>query len=433
MRMYDIILKKRRGLELTTAEIDFFIDGYTKDEIPDYQVSALLMAIFFQGFTEREIGDLTMAMAESGEQTDLKSIPGIKVDKHSTGGVGDKTTLILGPLVAAAGVPVAKMSGRGLGHTGGTIDKLEAIPGFRVALDNAAFIEQVNRVKIAVVAQTGNLAPADKKLYALRDVTATVDSIPLIAASVMSKKIAAGADAIVLDVKVGSGAFMKKSEDAFNLARTMVDIGTRVGRKTVALVTDMDQPLGYAIGNALEVKEAIATLKGQGPKDLHELCMHLGSEMLVLAGVDKDTAKARERLEKIIFEGQALEKFKEFIVAQGGDPEVCSKEGLLPPAEIIYPVSSLEEGYVTEIDAEQIGLAAMSLGAGRATKDAAIDLSVGLVLKKKIGEGIGKGEIIAELHAAKGQELLGAEDMVRNAYTIGHNKPAVREIVLGRV
>lgn len=433
MRMYDIILKKRRGQELSTDEIKYFIDGYTKDDIPDYQAAALLMAIFFQGFTPKETGDLTMAMAESGDQTDLSSIPGIKVDKHSTGGVGDKTSLILGPLVAAAGVPVAKMSGRGLGHTGGTIDKLEAIQGFKVNLDNEAFIAQVNEVKIAIVAQTGHLAPADKKLYALRDVTATVDSIPLIAASVMSKKIAAGADAIVLDVKVGSGAFMKSNEDASRLAKTMVEIGTRVGRKTVALVTDMDQPLGYAVGNALEVKEAIDTLRGQGPADLHELCMHLGSEMLVLAGIEKDASAAKKHLEKVILEGLALEKFKEFIIAQGGNPQVVDQEGLLPSAPVVYPVTSQEEGYVSGINAEQIGLAAMSLGAGRATKDSTIDLSVGVVLKKKIGDSVSQGEVLAELHASVQQFLSEVEGLVRSAYNFSNNQPPRRNIIIGRV
>lgn len=432
MRMYDIILKKRRGLELTPEEIKFFVKGYTDESIPDYQAAALMMAIFFQGLSPEETGHLTMAMAQSGEQSDLSSIPGIKVDKHSTGGVGDKTTLVLAPLVAAAGVPVAKMSGRGLGHTGGTIDKLESIPGFNVSLDNEAFIQQVRKVKVAVVAQTGHLAPADKKLYALRDVTATVDSIPLIAASVMSKKIAAGANAIVLDVKVGSGAFMKNLPDAFALAQTMVNIGTQVGRRTVALVTDMDQPLGYAVGNALEVKEAMDTLKGQGPPDLQELCILLASEMLVLAGIASDTGAARGRLETILRDGLAIEKFKEFIAAQGGNPEVTEKD-LLPLAPRIYPVTAMESGYVAGIQAEEIGLAAMSLGAGRATKDAVIDLAVGVILKKKIGDFVSNGDVLAELHAQSQQELTGVEAMIRKAYSFAGEKPAASPILHGRI
>ncbi|AEG61241.1 pyrimidine-nucleoside phosphorylase [Desulforamulus ruminis] len=433
MRMYDIILKKRRGGTLSAAEIDFFIQGYTRGDVPDYQAAALTMAIFFQGLEPEETADLTLAMARSGDRADLSSLPGVKVDKHSTGGVGDKTTLVLGPLVAAAGVPVAKMSGRGLGHTGGTIDKLEAIPGFRVSMDNRSFLEQVRRINLAVVAQTGHLAPADKKLYALRDVTATVDSIPLIAASVMSKKIAAGADAIVLDVKVGSGAFMKKLEDAFNLARTMVDIGNQVGRKTVALVTNMDQPLGYAVGNALEVREAIATLKGQGPEDLRELCLQLGSEMLVLAGMAEDPPAARTRLEQIIDSGAALNKFKEFVAAQGGNPEVADREELLPAAAVLYPVQAKLDGYIAEIQAEQIGLAAMALGAGRATKEDVIDLAVGIVLKKKIGDKISAGETLADLHAQKDMDLTAVEQMIQQAFTINGAPPAQGNILLGKV
>ncbi|ABO49636.1 thymidine phosphorylase [Desulforamulus reducens MI-1] len=433
MRMVDIILKKRRGLELTSEEIEFFIQGYTKGEVPDYQAAAFLMAAFFQGLTPRETGDLTMSMARSGDQADLSSIPGIKVDKHSTGGVGDKVTLILGPLVAAAGIPVAKMSGRGLGHTGGTIDKLESIPGFQVTMDNQNFLQQVKRVKLAVVAQTGHLAPADKKLYALRDVTATVDSIPFIAASVMSKKIAAGADAIVLDVKVGSGAFMKNSEDAFSLARTMVEIGTSVGRQTVALVTDMDQPLGFAIGNALEVKEAIETLRGNGPADLRELCIYLGTEMLKLAGIAEDELVARRKLEELLSNGGALNKFKELIEAQGGDPEVVENPDRLPGASSVYPVISDIEGYVREIQSEQVGVVAMWLGAGRATKESVIDLGVGVVLKKKVGDYVKKGEVIADLHVNENKEIAKVADLLRKAYVLQREPVVAKEILLGKV
>lgn len=433
MRMVDIILKKRRGNQLSTEEVNYFIEGYTKGAIPDYQAAALLMAAFFQGLTPKETSDLTLAMARSGDQADLSTIPGVKVDKHSTGGVGDKTTLILGPMVAAAGVPVAKMSGRGLGHTGGTIDKLESIKGFQVSMDNRQFLEQVSKIKVAVVAQTGHLAPADKKLYALRDVTATVDSIPLIAASVMSKKIAAGADAIVLDVKVGSGAFMKNAEDAFKLAQTMVNIGTQVGRQTVALVTDMDQPLGFAVGNALEVKEAIATLQGQGPEDLQKLCLSLGSEMLLLAGLAPDTEFAKQLLEELLWNGAALAKFKEFIAAQGGNIEMIDRPELLPTAPIIYPVKALVSGTISAIQAEQVGLAAMTLGAGRVTKDSAIDLAVGVVLKKKVGDAVQAGEIIAEVHANSHQDIAKVEQMLREAYTIGNQSVSKNDILIGKV
>jgi pyrimidine-nucleoside phosphorylase len=365
MRMYDIILKKRNGGELTKEEIEFVVNGYTKGEIPDYQVSALLMAIYFQKMNKRETADLTMAMVNSGEVVDLSAIEGIKVDKHSTGGVGDTTTLVLGPMVAAAGAPVAKMSGRGLGHTGGTLDKLESIKGLRIEMPKEKFIENVNKVKLAVAGQTANLAPADKKLYALRDVTATVDNISLIASSIMSKKIAAGADAIVLDVKTGAGAFMKTLDDSFALAQEMVDIGTNVGRNTIAIVSDMDEPLGFAVGNALEVKEAIDTLKGKGPKDLYELCMTLGSYMLILAKKADNVETAREILEDTIRTGAALNKFKEFVAAQGGDPEVIDNPELLPKAEHIIEFKAEESGYVNKIVAIEVGLAALVLGAGR--------------------------------------------------------------------
>lgn len=399
MRMVDIIEKKRNGNELSTEEIQFFINGYTKGEIPDYQVSSLLMAIFFQGMTEKERADLTMAMVRSGDQIDLSAIHGIKVDKHSTGGVGDTTTLVLGPLVASVGVPVAKMSGRGLGHTGGTIDKLESVPGFHVEIDNQEFIELVNRNKLAVIGQSGNLTPADKKLYALRDVTATVDSIPLIASSIMSKKIAAGADAIVLDVKTGAGAFMKTREEARQLAEAMVRIGNQVGRKTMAIISDMSQPLGYAIGNALEVKEAMDTLKGEGPKDLTELCLTLGSYMVLLAEQANTLEEAREKLLTSIQNGSALQTFRTFLAAQGGDASVVDQPNKLPQAKYQIDLPAKEDGYIAEMEADSIGTAAMWLGAGRATKESTIDLAVGLVLKKKIGDEVKKGESIVTIYS----------------------------------
>lgn len=382
MRAYDIILKKRNGQELSTEEINFLIEGYMSGKVADYQMSAWAMAVFFRGMTERETADLTMAMVRSGEQVDLSPIQGIKVDKHSTGGVGDKTTLVLGPLVAAAGVPVAKMSGRGLGHTGGTIDKLESIPGFQTGIKKEQFFNNVNQIKIAVAGQTGNLTPADKKLYALRDVTATVDSIPLIASSIMSKKIAAGADAIVLDVKTGCGAFMKTEEDAFKLAAAMVGIGAKVGRKTTAVVTDMDQPLGNTVGNALEVKEAILTLKDKGPADLTELCYTLGSRMLVLGGRANTYDEGRKILEELLKSGAALSKLKELVEAQGGDGTVIENEELLPDTKYSLPLKAAADGYVYAINAEQVGIAAMVLGAGRETKEDVIDPAVGIIINK---------------------------------------------------
>lgn len=433
MRMYDIILKKREGLELTTEEINYFIDGYTSGNVPDYQASALLMAIFLRSFNDRETADLTMAMCDSGDRADLSAIPGIKVDKHSTGGVGDKTTLVLVPLVAAAGVPVAKMSGRGLGHTGGTVDKLESIPGFNVVMEPDKFIDQVRRVGAAVVAQTGHLAPADKKLYALRDVTATVDSIPLIASSVMSKKIAAGADAIVLDVKVGSGAFMREAESALKLARAMVEIGNRVGRRTVALVTDMDQPLGCAVGNALEVIEAIKTLKDQGPDDLVEICLSLGAMMLLLAGKAGNVVEGRQKLSDLLKSGKALEKFEEFISAQGGNPRVTREEGYLPAAKITEDVPSPSTGTVQAIHAERVGRAAMMLGAGRENKESQIDLAVGIVLNKKVGVQVQAGEAVAVLHANSPDRLAQVKEIIQKAYTIGDQKPEPRPLVYGTV
>lgn len=383
MRMVDIISKKRDGKALSTEEIQFFIDGYTNGEIPDYQASALAMAIFFQDMNDQERADLTMAMVGSGDTIDLSAIEGIKVDKHSTGGVGDTTTLVLAPLVAAVGVPVAKMSGRGLGHTGGTIDKLESIEGFHIELDKKDFIDLVNRDKVAVIGQSGNLTPADKKMYALRDVTGTVNSIPLIASSIMSKKIAAGADAIVLDVKTGAGAFMKTDEDAENLAHAMVRIGNNVGRNTMAVISDMSQPLGEAIGNALEVKEAIDTLKGQGPEDLTELVLVLGSQMVVLAKQAETLDEARAKLIEVIENGAALEKFKTFLSNQGGDASIVDHPEKLPQAKYQIEVPAKSSGFVSQIVADEIGIAAMILGAGRATKEDEINLAVGLMLRKK--------------------------------------------------
>ncbi|KXZ23293.1 thymidine phosphorylase [Bacillus nakamurai] len=399
MRMVDLIIKKQNGKELTTEEIQFFVKGYTDGSIPDYQASALAMAIFFQDMTDQERADLTMAMVNSGETIDLSAIEGIKVDKHSTGGVGDTTTLVLAPLVAALGVPVAKMSGRGLGHTGGTIDKLEAIEGFHVELSKDEFIKLVNRDKVAVIGQSGNLTPADKKLYALRDVTGTVNSIPLIASSIMSKKIAAGADAIVLDVKTGAGAFMKTDEDAVNLAKAMVRIGNNVGRQTMAVISDMSQPLGYAIGNALEVEEAIDTLRGEGPEDLNELVLTLGSQMVVLAKKAETLEEARAKLQEVMKNGKALEKFKEFLNNQGGDGSVVDDPSKLPQAAYKIDVPAKEAGVVSEIVADEIGVAAMLLGAGRATKEDDIDLAVGIMLRKKVGDKVEKGEALVTLYA----------------------------------
>ncbi|MBC2207368.1 pyrimidine-nucleoside phosphorylase [Listeria booriae] len=401
MRMVDVISKKRDGKELTTEEIQFVVDGYTEGKIPDYQVSALAMAIFFQDMTDRERADLTMAMVDSGETIDLSAIEGIKVDKHSTGGVGDTTTLVLAPLVAALDVPVAKMSGRGLGHTGGTIDKLEAIEGFHVEITKDQFIDLVNRDKVAVIGQSGNLTPADKKLYALRDVTGTVNSIPLIASSIMSKKIAAGADAIVLDVKTGAGAFMKTDEDAENLAHAMVRIGNNVGRQTMAVISDMSQPLGFAIGNALEVQEAIDTLKGEGPEDLTELVLILGSQMVVLAKKAKDLDEARDMLKEVMANGKALAKFKDFLNNQGGDGSIVDDPGKLPQAEFKIDVPAKESGVVSEIVADEIGIAAMLLGAGRATKEDEIDLAVGIMLRKKVGDKVEAGEPLVTIYANK--------------------------------
>ncbi len=399
MRMVDLIEKKRDGKELSTEEINFIIQGYTEGEIPDYQVSAFAMATFFKDMTDRERADLTMAMVNSGETIDLSAIEGVKVDKHSTGGVGDTTTLVLAPLVAALDIPVAKMSGRGLGHTGGTVDKLESVEGFHVEITKDEFIKLVNENKIAVIGQSGNLTPADKKLYALRDVTATVNSIPLIASSIMSKKIAAGADAIVLDVKTGAGAFMKTPEAAKELAHAMVSIGNNVGRKTMAVISDMSQPLGLAIGNSLEIQEAIDTLKGQGPKDLEELCYALGSQMVYLAGKADSLEDAKAKLQEVIQNGKALEKFKQFLASQGGDASVVDHPERLPQAQYRIELPAKQDGVVAELVADEIGTAAMLLGAGRATKESEIDLAVGLMLNKKVGDTVKAGDSLVTIHA----------------------------------
>lgn len=403
MRMVDIIEKKRDGKALNTEEIEFFVSGYTNGDIPDYQVSSLAMAIFFQDMNDDERAALTMAMVNSGDKIDLSKINGVKVDKHSTGGVGDTTTLVLAPLVASVGVPVAKMSGRGLGHTGGTIDKLESVRGFNVEISEKDFVQLVNDKKVAVVGQSGNLTPADKKLYALRDVTGTVNSIPLIASSIMSKKIAAGADAIVLDVKIGSGAFMKTLGDAEALAHAMVRIGNNVGRNTMAIISDMSQPLGRAIGNALELKEAIDTLKGRGPKDLTELVLTLGSQMVVLAEKASTLEEARELLKKAIQSGSALAKFKTFLSNQGGDASIIDYPERLPSARYQIQFQAKKDGIITEMIANEIGVASMMLGAGRQTKEDKIDLGVGIVLNKKVGDHVIEGDSILTIHSNKEQ------------------------------
>lgn len=416
MRMYDLIMKKRNGGVLTKEEIEFMIHDYTNGKIPDYQMSAMMMAVYFQGMSKEETVNLTMAMARSGDMLDLSAIEGIKVDKHSTGGVGDKTSLVLTPMLAALGLPVAKMSGRGLGHTGGTIDKLESFPGFSVSLTESQFIENVNRIKIAIMGQTADLAPADKKLYALRDVTATVDNLSLIASSIMSKKLAAGADAIVLDVKTGSGAFMKTEEDALALAKTMVEIGTSAGRKMTAIVSDMDQPLGFAVGNALEVKEAIETLKGRGSEDLKKLCEKLGAGLLVSIGRCHSMEEAEEILQKTIDDGSALAKLAEFVHAQGGEEAAVFNTELLPQATLVEEIPSEQSGYICHIDTEEVGIVSLILGGGRETKDSEIDLSVGLVLHKKVGDCVQKGESLAAIHANDPEKLRQAKERFCSTY-----------------
>lgn len=421
MRMYDLIVKKRDGGALSKEEIAFMIDEYTAGNIPDYQMSAMMMAVYFRGMNESETLNLTMAMAHSGEMLDLSGIRGVKVDKHSTGGVGDKTSLALTPMVAACGIKVAKMSGRGLGHTGGTIDKLESFPGFSTEISTELFIENVNRHGIAIMGQTKDLAPADKKLYALRDVTATVDQMSLIASSIMSKKLAAGADAIVLDVKTGSGAFMKKEEDSFALAREMVRIGNGAGRKTIAVVSDMDQPLGCAVGNALEVKEALDTLQGHGPADFTQLCMTLGTQMLLAGGVVDEEEAARDMLQEAISSGKALDKFAEFIEAQGGSREDVYHPERLPQAAIQEEVIAPCDGVITHIRCDEIGMVSLILGGGRETKESKVDLSVGLILYKKCGDHVRKGEPLAILHANSREKLEEAKKRFLEAYRIEEN------------
>lgn len=429
MRMYDIILKKRANLPLTDEEIRFVIDGYVKGEIPDYQVSALLMTIVFNGMNARELGTLTLAMAQSGNMVDLSNIDGITVDKHSTGGVGDKTTLIIAPLVAASGGEVAKMSGRGLGHTGGTIDKMESIPNLKVSLEQDAFINQVNKIGLAVIGQSEGLAPADKKLYALRDVTGTVDSIPLIASSVMSKKLASGAQAILLDVKVGSGAFMKNIEDARELAKAMVDIGKENGRSVKAILTDMDRPLGHAIGNALEIREVIDTLKGHGPEDLTHECIIMAAHMLVLSHIcDYETALSR--VQEALDSGAALERLRMMIDAQDGDSRVIDDESLLAIGKFTYDVTAPQDGYITHMNTEQCGIASVMLGAGRTVKDGPIDYSAGILMHKKTGDSVTVGECIATLYASDESLLSNAAKTYLEAITFGETAPIMADTIL---
>ncbi|MEG1964814.1 MAG: pyrimidine-nucleoside phosphorylase [Oscillospiraceae bacterium] len=432
MRAYDIIIKKRNNIELSDEEIKWIVDNYVDGEIPDYQISALLMAIYFNGLNERETLSLTMNMAHSGDMIDLSKINGIKVDKHSTGGVGDKTTLIVAPIVASFGVPVAKMSGRGLGFTGGTIDKLESINGFKTEMDAEDFMATINQVGICVIGQTGDIAPADKKLYSLRDVTGTVESIPLIASSIMSKKLAAGADAIVLDVTKGSGAFMKTVDNAIELAQTMVKIGEGAGKKTIALITDMDRPLGYAIGNSIEVIEAIETLKGNGPEDLTKVCVELAGNMLFLAEKGSIT-QCKIMAEDAIKNGSALAKFRDMVRTQGGDEKCIDNYNVFKRAETIYSVKSTKTGYITHMNTEKCGMSSVVLGAGRETKNSQIDYSAGIILKKKVGDYVKSGEEIAVLHTNKEKNVLEAETIFLDAITISENNVEEEPLVYARV
>ncbi len=433
MRMSDLIVKKRDGGTLTTEEIRFMIEGFTDGGIPDYQMSAMTMAIYFRGMDRREPLDLTMAMMHSGETLDLSGISGVKADKHSTGGVGDKTSLVLVPMVASLGVKMAKMSGRGLGHTGGTLDKLESFPGFNIRIPMEEFLHNVETVGMVIAGQTADLDPADKKLYALRDVTGTVPSIPLIVSSIMSKKLAAGADVIVLDVKCGSGSFMKTEADAKELATEMVEIGKLAGKKTVAVITDMDEPLGNAVGNALEVKEAIAALRGEHPGELVELCLTLGACILTAAGLAPDDAAARAMLEGTIADGSALKKLAEFVAAQDGDPQSVYDTSLLPAAPVQMEVPAPAAGYVSHIAASDVGMVSMHLGGGRATKESEIDLSVGVVLHKKVGDSVAAGESLATIHAADEVSACAAVQELAACYTITpeqpEHKPFIKAII----
>jgi pyrimidine-nucleoside phosphorylase len=433
MRMVDLILAKREGAALSAAEIRWVIDGYVKGQIPDYQIAALMMAIYFQGMDGAETLELVKAMIDSGDVIDLSSIHGIKVDKHSTGGVGDKTSIVLAPMVAATGIPVAKMSGRGLGHTGGTLDKLESFAGFQIELEMDRFVEVVNEIGIAIIGQTANLVPADKKLYALRDVTGTVENLSLIAGSIMSKKLASGADAIVLDVKSGAGAFMKTDEESFALARKMVEIGTDLGRKTVAVVSRMDQPLGDTIGNAIEIKEAIATLQGHGPADLLEVCLELGAEMVVLGGKAQDTATARALLLEGIRSGAALEKLRQMVRAQGGDATMVDQPERLPGASMQAELRAEQDGWVVGLDALEIGHSAMLLGAGRETKDSPIDLGAGIRLHAKLGSQVQKGSLLATLYANDAAKLANGLASIAGAFTIKKEQPELPPLILGKV
>ena len=431
MRMYDIIMKKRNGFPLTKEEIYYFVDGFTNGRIPDYQASALLMAIYFQHMNYDETLNLTMAMADSGEHLDLSGISGIKADKHSTGGVGDKTTLVLAPMVAAVGVKTAKMSGRGLGHTGGTIDKLESFPGFSTSLSQEQFVKNVNDIGLAVTGQTGNITPADKKIYALRDVTATVDNISLIASSIMSKKLAAGADVIVLDVKTGNGAFMKNLDDSTELAQTLVDIGNGAGRKTYAVISEMNEPLGYAIGNSLEVIEAIDTLKGNGPRDLYNLCIELGSLMVAASDQNISLEQAKQILKKTIEDGSAYRKFKEFIESQGGNPSDVDNCHDLIKVNQVLDIKSFQSGYIAGIQTENIGNAVMMLGGGRQKKGDSIDHSVGVIIKKKVGEQVKEGESLATVYINNTDNLDTALDLIKSSFEFSEDIIKEPELIKG--
>lgn len=433
MRMYDLIVKKRNGGILEGDEIRWMIKQYTAGSLPDYQMSAMMMAIYFQGMDEKETLELTLAMRDSGDILDLSGIKGVKVDKHSTGGVGDKTSIALAPLVSSVGVRVAKMSGRGLGHTGGTIDKLESFPGFSTEISTKHFFDQVNRIGIAIMGQTAELAPADKKLYALRDVTATVDNVSLIASSIMSKKLAAGADAIVLDVKCGSGAFMKKQEDAMRLAKEMVRIGKGAGRSTTAFLTNMDQPLGFAVGNALEVKEAIETLRGKGPEDFTRLCMTLGAQMVLSADIAREEKEAEEMLQKSIETGAALDQLAEWVEAQGGAKEAVYQTNLLPDSKYRTTLASPRNGYVGAITCDEVGVCSLILGGGRETKESGVDLSVGIVLKKKIGDSVKENDVLAEIYYNDEEKCIQAKERLLKAYMIQEKQPGHTEIILDKV